>query len=227
VKCKTNSESDIISPSIQEIKNKRAKLLKKWKKTGLNIYRKSFMKHGKRLKATIKKERKRMIKEATQKKDCNKSLWKIIKKLTKGKNSSIPTLKDCDNNDKAKAASHFEDVVKEKIAVVKDLEDDSQVTPIFDEQVKNLTFNFTEAVIDKAMQNMKSSMSNGHDELPSKLLKDGRAELTTHLTFLFNRVTHGRLQKYFPCTKRVHRTISRITDQFPISQVLPRYLKNA
>ena len=32
VKCKTNSESDIISPSIQEIKNKRAKLLKKWKK---------------------------------------------------------------------------------------------------------------------------------------------------------------------------------------------------
>ena len=67
-----------------------------------------------------------MIKEATQKKDCNKSLWKIIKKLTKGKNSSIPTLKDCDNNDKAKAevlASHFEDVVKEKIAVVKDLKD--------------------------------------------------------------------------------------------------------
>lgn len=212
VKCKTNSESDIISPSIQEIKNKRAKLLKKWKKTGLNIYRKSFMKHGKRLKATIKKERKRMIKEATQKKDCNKSLWKIIKKLTKGKNSSIPTLKDCDNNDKAKAevlASHFEDVVKEKIAVVKDLEDDSQVTPIFDEQVKNLTFNFTEAVIDKAMQNMKSSMSNGHDELPSKLLKDGRTELTTHLTFLFNRVL---------CCQK-------IPDSWKIAKILPLHKK--
>jgi hypothetical protein len=46
---------------------------------------------------------------------------------------AIPNLKDCDTNDKAKAdalASHFKDVLKEKIADVKDLEDDSQVTPI-------------------------------------------------------------------------------------------------
>ena len=191
VKCKTLNEGDIISPSIQEIKDKRAKLLQKWQKTGLDEYKKSFLKHGKRLKATIKKERKRIITEATQKKDCNKSLWKIINKLTKGKNSTIPNLQDCENNDKAKAeslASHFENIVKEKVVQVKDIEDDTLVNPIFDANVKILTYKFTEAVVDKILQNMKCSMSNGHDELPSKLFKDGRTELTTHLTFLFNRV---------------------------------------
>ena len=63
-----------------------------------------------------------MIKEAIHKKDCNKSLWKIINKLTKGKNSAIPTLKDCENNDKAKAellASHFEGIGQEKIFCLK------------------------------------------------------------------------------------------------------------
>ena len=59
------------------------------------------------------------------------------------------------------------------------------MNPIFDANVKILTYKFTEAVVDKILQNMKCSMSNGHDELPSKLFKDGRIELTTHLTFLF------------------------------------------
>ena len=31
-------------------------------------------------------------------------------------------------------------------------------------------------------------MSNEHDELPSKPFKDGKTELTTHLTFNFNLV---------------------------------------
>ena len=35
---------------------------------------------------------------------------------------------------------------------------------------------------------MKCSMAIGHDELLSKLLKDTRSELRTHLTFIFNRV---------------------------------------
>ena len=61
VKCKTLNEGDIISSSIQEIKDKRAKLLQKWQKTGLDEYKTSFLKHGKRLKATIKKERKRRM----------------------------------------------------------------------------------------------------------------------------------------------------------------------
>jgi hypothetical protein len=77
------SESTIISPSIHESKIKPAQSLKKWKTPGLNIYTKSFLKYGKRLKATIKKERKIIITEVTQKKDCDKSLGKIIKKLTK------------------------------------------------------------------------------------------------------------------------------------------------
>ena len=82
-------------------------------------------------------------------------MWKIINKLTKQKSSAIPTLKDCESNDKAKAealASHFEHVVKEKVAIVKDFQDDTIVNPIFDAKFQNLTFNFTEAVIDKTLK---------------------------------------------------------------------------
>jgi hypothetical protein len=55
--------------------------------------------------------------------------------LTKGKKSAVPTLKDFENNSKVKAellASHFEGIVKEKIALVKDLQDYNLVKPILD-----------------------------------------------------------------------------------------------
>jgi hypothetical protein len=80
------------------------------------------------------KERKIILTKATQEKNSNTFLWNMIKKLTKGRYSPIPILKDCENNDKAKVlslASHYEDVAKDKIAFVKDLQDDNQVTPIF------------------------------------------------------------------------------------------------
>ena len=56
---------------------------KNGKKTGSDIFKKSFLRHGKRLKATIKK---------------------------RDRESAIPTHKDCENSDKVKAeslASHF------------------------------------------------------------------------------------------------------------------------
>jgi hypothetical protein len=79
---------------------------------------------------------------------------------------------------------------------------------------------------------MKSSMPNGHEELSSKLTKYGKAELIQQLFLTESSVTkkyqtHGRLQTYYHFIKKVNSTISRITDQFLISQALPRYLKNA
>ena len=98
---------------------------------------------------------------------------------------------------------------------------------------QNLTFNFTEALVDKTLKNMKCSKATGHDELPSKLLKDRRSELTTHLTFLFNRVIFEekipdswKIAKILPLHKKEQKIISKITDQSQISQAFLKCLKN-
>jgi hypothetical protein len=76
-------------------------------------------------------------------------------------------------------------------------------------------------------------MSNGHDELPSKLFKDGRTELTTHLTFLFNRVlleekipASWKIAKILPLHKKAQKITSKTTDQSQIFLALLRFLKN-
>jgi hypothetical protein len=74
---------------------------------------------------------------------------------SQNKKSAIPTLKDCENIDKAEAlASHFEHNVKEKVAIVKDFQDDTIVNPILDAKIQNFILNFRRAVIDKTLKNI-------------------------------------------------------------------------
>jgi len=232
---KLRNESEFENSKIAFVKKKRDRAFKNFKKTGDPKYLKKSKQLSKKLKAVVKKERKRVFR---RKLECHgqKSFWKTVGEVFNGCRDNGPDSyeykgKTLTNGDEI--ADAFAGFFESKVC---NLMANSKVMDVPEIESQNNEWSpFTEEEIKKALGLLKNKRSCGPDEIPMSFVKDCNEILAPHLTRIFNYMVsttwfpeEWKLAKIVPIHKKGKRDLVEnfrpVSNLCTLSKVLERCL---
>jgi len=202
----------VINPIIQNLKNKKSRIYKKWSKFRNPEDFEKLRQLSSKLNKEIRLERNRKFRKKLSL--TSKEYWLAINKVVKGNSSQMaPTFMKPDGqviSGNESIANAFGNFFKEKVDnLVEESAVDNFILPCLDEQRgegelfnNNLFFSISE--VTEAISSMKAKKSCGLDEVPNKVIKDLSDVLVCPLTWLFNTILiSGTIPKSWKISKVV------------------------
>jgi len=225
-KAKLYGSNSVINPKINQLKNKKSRLYKKWSlnKTSENFI--ALKNVSRDLNMNIKLERKKQL--AGKLNGDSKTYWQAINTLM-GKNQDAKLKLEINGSQTSDAfivANAFSDYFFDKIAILNErsMPENFIIPNLFPDYGVNQENFFTPDEVCKAIDKLKYSKSHGHDSIPGCLVKDLRNLLSVPLCWLFNIIlTTGEVPKAWkisrikPLFKKGDR--SQVKNYRPISNI--------
>jgi len=205
----------VINPTIQNLKNKKSRLYKKWRRSNHIDDLEALNKVSKLLNKEIRLERKKQFTDNLT--VAGKNYWETINKFCMPDRDNIPTSFVKPDGQPVTGdqviANAFNEFFTDKVeGLVKDSEVDNFIVPNLSVEGgegewfnDNLFFRIID--VEKAIKSSASKKSVGPDEVPNKILKDIIEVVCEPLTWLFNSIL---LSGNFPKAWK----ISKITPVF-------------
>ncbi len=180
----------VISPIIQNLKNKKSRIYKKWSKNRTLENLAELRKVSSKLNSEIRKERRRTIGSSLNK--TSKQFWSTINKLM-GRNllSNIEIEKDgLPITDDGNIAEEFSKFFSDK---VNNLARECNYEPEqADLQPSDQFVGYTLEDVEIAINHLKRSKAQGFDEVPGLVIKDLGDLLWEPLCWLFNSISENK-----------------------------------
>jgi len=191
----------VISPTIQNLKNKKSRIYKKWTRTGNIAHYDELKIISQRLNKAIRLKRKNDL--LSNLNGDMKSYWNTINKVMGKDNAIEKTGLEIDGaitHDKNKIANAFIDYFSSKVENLNEsFEGDHFTVPNLYEglgtgELFNMGLFFSRDDVNESLKLLKRKKSVGFDEIPGIVVCDLTGALTTPLTWLFNSIMeHGKI----------------------------------
>jgi len=214
----------VTNPSIQNLKNRKSRQFKKYKRTLADEDFMLLKSISKILNVEIRKERKRKFNFHSN--QSVKAFWKSVNHLIGKKVDSNISLKMGNEmiSDSQKISEYFSEFFTEKVATLVDKSlPNNIVLGDLPHNESDCDF-FTESEIRSALQQIKSTKAQGHDEIPSNVLKDLSQSVIRPLTRLFNLVIETgiipkgwKVSRIVPVFKSGDKTL--VSNYRPVSNI--------
>jgi len=200
----------IVNPTIQNLKNKKSRLYKKWSRTrNLQDYE-NLRKISSKLNREIKNERNNKFKSRIS--ISSKEYWSAVKSMIEGENAIKAThFKTPENmvvTGAENIANSFGRFFNEKVShLLNECEVDNYIIPDLREirgegDLFNDNLFFSPMEIKEAIVSLKAKKSFGLDEVPNKVIKDLAEVIFLPLTWLFNAILRsGAIPKSWKISK--------------------------
>lgn len=218
-------KNPVISPIIRNLRNKKSRLLKKWKRTGDHADYQHLRVVSNQLNFEIKNERKKSLCNALS--GTSKDYWKVINSVIgKSVNEGFKIVDrgvEIDND--VEVANLFAEFFKSK---VEKLESESSCEqydlPDLTPKAGNLVTYFNEKDVEQSISLLKSSKAMGFDEVPGIVLKHLKESIIGPLCWLFNNIMDSgvvpkawKISKITPIHKKGDKSL--IANYRPISNI--------
>jgi len=218
-------KNPVISPEIRNLRNKKSRLMKKWKRTGELIDYQHLQSVSDQLNYEIKNERKKSLCKSLS--GTSKDYWKVINSVIgKSVNEGFKIMdegREIEND--FDVANLFAEFFKGK---VEKLENESlceqYILPDINPQPGQSITYFNEKDVEASIDLLKSSKAMGFDEIPGNTLKHLKTFITKPLCWLFNVIMDNgivpkawKISKITPIHKKGDK--SSVLNYRPVSNI--------
>jgi len=214
----------VISPEIRNLRNRKSRLFKKWKKSGDIEDFNKLRQASNELNYEVKMERKKILHNAIN--GTSKEYWGAINKVL-GK-SIVEDMKIMDNGrevrDSMEVANLFSEFFRGKVEELDSRSEcvDFEVPDL--QGIMNESEYFKENDVENAIECLKNSKAMGLDEVPGMIIKHLKKVIIRPLCWLFNNIVDtGKIPKAWKISKiiPIHKKGAKnlVTNYRPVSNI--------
>jgi len=218
------NKNSVTNPTIQNLKNRKSRLFKLYKRTHSDADFQNLKQVSKKLNYEIRQERKRKFQFHAQ--QSARAFWNSVNHLI-GKQIDSSVCLTVNNNtitDDLVIAENFSCFFKNKVDAL--IETSQPLHETLRDLPRNESENdfFTEEEIINALKNLKPTKAQGFDEVPSVVLKHLSISIVRPLTRLFNIIIEtgiipkgGKISRIVPVFKSGDKT--SVSNYRPVSNI--------